>query len=111
MGRSRNWSRLGRSFLPALLIAVAVVALGLVMTNQGAAASSGATVNIAIGDNFFNPRSATVNVGDTVVWTNNGRVAHDVTANNGSFTSPRSSFTSPRRPSSRSLVATCSARM
>ena len=40
MRRSRNWFRLGRSFLPALLIAVAVVALGLVLTNQGAAAAS-----------------------------------------------------------------------
>jgi len=89
MRRSRSWSRLGRSFLPALLIAVAVVAVGLVMSSQGAAASSGATVNIEIGDNFFNPKSTTVNVGDTVVWTNKGKVAHDVTANNGSFTSPR----------------------
>jgi plastocyanin len=90
MRRSRNWFRLGRSFLPALLIAVAVVALGLVLTNQGAAAASGgATVNIEIGDNFFNPRNATANVGDTIVWTNKGNVAHDVTASNGAFSSPR----------------------
>ena len=90
MRRSRNWFRLGRSFLPALLIAVAVVALSLVLANQGVAASSGgATVNIEIGDNFFNPKSATANVGDTIVWTNNGRVAHDVTASNGAFSSPR----------------------
>src|SRR5690349_2244745 len=90
MRRSRNWSRLGRSFLPALLIAAAVVALGLAVTNRGvAAASSGATVNITIGDNNFTPKSVTVNVGDTVVWTNQGAVAHDVTANDGSFMSPR----------------------
>jgi plastocyanin len=87
---SRNWSRLGRSFLPALLIAGAVIALGFAMTNQGAAAaSSGATVNITIGDNNFTPKSVTANVGDTIVWTNKGAVAHDVTANDGSFMSPR----------------------
>lgn len=89
MRRSRNWFRLGRSFLPALLIAVAVVAIGLVATNQGAAAATGATVNITIGDNFFDPKSATANVGDTIVWTNTGRNPHDVTASNGAFSSPR----------------------
>ena len=89
MVRSRSWSARCRSFLPAVLLACAIVALGLIASNQGAAASSGATVNIEIGDNFFNPKTVTVNVGDTVVWTNKGRVAHDVTAGNGAFSSPR----------------------
>lgn len=89
MPRSRTRPRLVRSFLPALALALAVLALGLVMTNQGVAASGGATVNIEIGDNFFNPRAATANVGDTIVWTNKGRNPHDVTANNGAFSSPR----------------------
>ncbi len=31
--------------------------------------ASGATVNITVGNNFFDPASQTINVGDTVVWT------------------------------------------
>lgn len=82
--------RLGRAFLPALLIAIAVVALGLAATREEtAAATGGATVNIEVGDNFFNPKTVAVNVGDTIVWTNAGRIAHDVTASNGAFASPR----------------------
>ena len=89
MTRSRTRLRLVRSFLPAFALALAVLSLGLVTTNQGVAASGGATVNIEIGDNFFNPRAATANVGDTIVWTNKGRNPHDVTASNGAFSSPR----------------------
>ncbi len=89
MARARIWSGRGRMFLPALLLACAVIALSLLASNQGAAASSGATINIEIGDNFFNPKTVTANVGDTIVWTNNGRNPHDVTAGNGSFMSPR----------------------
>ena len=33
----------------------------------------------------FSPSSVTVNVGDTVTWTNNGPTAHSATASNGSF--------------------------
>jgi plastocyanin len=91
MGRSRSWPRLARSFLPALLIALLVVGVGFALASRSAAASTAAaTVNIAIGDNNFTPEAVTVNVGDTVVWTNSGKVAHDVTAlNGGAFTSPR----------------------
>jgi hypothetical protein len=44
-----------------------------------------------MGDDFFNPATANVNVGDTVVWTHAGAAGrpHDVTADNGSFNSPR----------------------
>lgn len=89
MLRPRTRPHLVRPFLPAFALAVTVLAVALVMTSQGAAASGGATVNIEIGDNFFNPKAATVNVGDTIVWTNKGRNPHDVTASNGAFASPR----------------------
>src|SRR5262245_14639458 len=89
MGRSRSWPRLVRSLLPALLIALFIAGLGFATVNRGAAAGAAATVNIAIGDNNFTPAQVTVNVGDTVVWTNTGKVAHDVTALGGAFTSPR----------------------
>src|SRR5919204_1574579 len=43
--------------------------------------------SVSLGDNFFDPTSLTIAVGDTVTWTNNGQVAHTVTANGGSFDS------------------------
>lgn len=45
----------------------------------------GDTITITVGDNFFNPVSVTINVGDTVVWR---RVSgfHNVRADDGSFT-------------------------
>lgn len=42
-------------------------------------------VAVSIGDNLFNPATATVAVGGTVTWTNNGAVAHNVTG--GDFAS------------------------
>ncbi len=35
---------------------------------------------ITIGDNFFDPSSWTVQVGDTVIWTNDGSLVHTVTS-------------------------------
>jgi LPXTG-motif cell wall-anchored protein len=46
-----------------------------------AAASTGVTIS----DFQFAPASVTVNVGDTVTWTNNGPTAHSATAPDGSF--------------------------
>jgi len=42
------------------------------------------TVSVSIGDNFFSPQSVTVNVGDTVTWTNNGNAVHN-SVNSGTF--------------------------
>lgn len=82
----RRWLRLSASFVPALLIGLflaGTVAVEAVEANQ-------ATVNIEVGDNFFNPASITVNVGDTVVWTHNGNRPHDVTSiGDGPLNSPR----------------------
>jgi LPXTG-motif cell wall-anchored protein len=50
-------------------------------------AATSASATVSIGDNFFSPRQVTVNTGDTVTWRNNGQVAHNVTANDGSFRS------------------------
>ncbi len=46
-----------------------------------AAASTGVTIS----DFQFSPGTVTVNVGDTVTWSNNGPTGHSATANDGSF--------------------------
>ncbi len=38
------------------------------------------TVEIAIGDFFFNPPNVAINPGDTVIWTNEGSMTHTVTS-------------------------------
>src|SRR5918999_994198 len=45
------------------------------------AASAGVTIR----DFEFAPSAVTVNVGDTVTWTNDGPTPHSATANDGSF--------------------------
>jgi plastocyanin len=46
-------------------------------------------VRVNMGDNFFEPATLTVNVGDTVTWTHTGNRPHDVTSDNGAINSPR----------------------
>lgn len=47
------------------------------------------THDVTVGDNFFSPSDLTIEVGDTVRWTNAaGGLPHDVTADDGSFASP-----------------------
>lgn len=43
------------------------------------------TYKIQVGDNTFSPGTVNARVGDTIVWTNVGKMPHTVTANNGSF--------------------------
>ena len=49
------------------------------------APASGASVPISIVDNAYQPAAATVNVGDTVTWCNNGSNDHSVVPDEGSF--------------------------
>lgn len=53
---------------------------------------------VTVGDNFFSPANLTIQVGDTVEWRNAaGGMAHNVTANDGSFASATAtSFTFSR---------------
>ena len=54
------------------------------------------SAEVSIGDNFFDPANASVPVGTTVCWTNNGQVTHTATSNTGvfdsGFMSPGDSF-------------------
>jgi plastocyanin len=55
----------------------------------GAGIAQAAEVSVSMGDNFFEPATVTVRVGDVVTWRHNGNRPHDVTADNGAFNSPR----------------------
>ncbi len=46
-----------------------------------------AQVNVGMGPNYFTPASITVQVGDTVTWTNGSGVPHTVTSDGGLFDS------------------------
>ena len=48
-------------------------------------AQAAASASVTIKDFSFGPTSVTVNVGDTVSWTNQGPSAHSATASGGSF--------------------------
>jgi plastocyanin len=43
------------------------------------------SLTVSIGDNFYSPRSVSIDVGDTVTWVNNGQAQHSATASDGSF--------------------------
>ena len=49
----------------------------------GAGATGGDTVQVAMKDILFVPEKITARVGQTVVWTNQDDVEHDVTAKTG----------------------------
>lgn len=48
------------------------------------------TWDVSVRDNFFSPNDLTIQVGDTVRWTSDGSMPHDVTADDGRFASPTS---------------------
>jgi plastocyanin len=55
--------------------------LAVIIIGLAGAAAEGATVNITVGNNFFNPRDPNINIGDTVKWTwASGSVPHSVTS-------------------------------
>jgi hypothetical protein len=51
----------------------------------GAAPRAAETKTISIKDFAFDPKTISVNVGDTITWTNEGPSPHTVTADDGSF--------------------------
>src|SRR3954463_11451429 len=65
----------------ALILAATTLALVL------AAPASSATVTVSIKRTGFVPRSITINQDDSVTWTNNDTIDHQVVANGGQFAS------------------------
>jgi plastocyanin len=68
-------------FAVALML-VSVAAVGLMTPNK---ADAQTTQAVTIADFAFSPASLTINVGDTVTWTNNDSATHTATATDGSF--------------------------
>ena len=66
----------------------------LVLTLVVLVAGPAYAASVSIGDNFYNPSTVSIGVGESVTWTNDGSAPHTVTANDGSFDS------SPNCPSS-----------
>src|SRR2546426_7414982 len=64
----------------------ALVALFAVLPLAGAAPLA-ATQTVSVKDNLFEPKTITVNGGDTVTWQYAGQNEHTVTADDGSFDS------------------------
>src|SRR5882762_10611442 len=65
-----------------------LVLLGVVVSLAGASSAGAATTTVQITKSGFTPRILTINVGDTVTWTNKDTVTHQVIADSGAFTSP-----------------------
>jgi plastocyanin len=66
------------------LLWIAAATLGLVL----AAPASSATTTVQIKRTGFVPANITINQDDSVTWTNNDTIDHQVVANNGAFASP-----------------------
>jgi LPXTG-motif cell wall-anchored protein len=66
---------------------VALVALFALVPFAGAAPRAAETKNVVIKDFAFDPKTISVNVGDTITWTNEGPSPHTVSADDGSFDS------------------------
>lgn len=64
-----------------------LVAAGLAVVASALAAGSAiaADQNVTIADFAFSPATVTIDVGDTVTWTNQDAVAHTATATDGSW--------------------------
>src|SRR2546426_230343 len=66
--------KMNRSNWTALLVLILAIPIQLQVGGRAVAA----TTNVSFGDFSFSPRTVTINVGDTVVWTNTGG-SHTVT--------------------------------
>ena len=69
----------------ALRLAVASIALFILGAATADAMPQAAAFAVTIQNFAFNPATRTINVGDSVTWTNLDQAAHSAVANNGSF--------------------------
>ncbi|HJQ96002.1 MAG TPA: cupredoxin family copper-binding protein [Acidimicrobiia bacterium] len=77
--------RMGLSYRPHRGLAAFAILLGLLVA---CSADEPATVNLMIENFKFVPDSVTIDVGDSITWTNGDPVGHNVQARDGSFRTP-----------------------
>jgi len=70
-----------------VLVVIALLALFALVPLAGAAPRAAETKTVSIKDFAFDPKTISVNVGDTITWTNDGPSPHTVTADDASFDS------------------------
>jgi plastocyanin len=75
--------RVGRRAGRLAVAAFALLVLGL--ASSASAAPSAATQSVSVANFAFSPTSATINIGDSVKWTNSDAATHTVTADAGGF--------------------------
>jgi plastocyanin len=69
------------------LVAAAALMTGAWAFQQTAGQASAKEIEVEVGDSFFQPKTVTVAVGDTVVWKVEGSFGHTVTSDTGVFDS------------------------
>jgi plastocyanin len=74
-----------RRMMRAVRLIVAAAALFIVGATSADAMPNAAAFTVNIQGFAFNPVSRTINVGDSVTWTNLDQAVHSAKANNGSF--------------------------
>jgi plastocyanin len=70
-----------------IVAVVMLFALFALVPLAGAAPRAAETKNVTIKDFVFDPKTISVNVGDTITWTNEGPAPHTVSADDASFDS------------------------
>jgi plastocyanin len=85
----RTWMSAGA----AVVVAAAALMTGALVLHQTAGQASAKEIEVEVGDNFFQPKTMTVNVGDTVVWKVEGTMGHTVTSDTGVFDSGQDPLT------------------
>src|SRR5262245_21989555 len=83
----RGGSSMSQRFRSIAIVGVIALVALFALLPVAWAAPSAATQSVSIKDNLFDPKTITVNVGDTVTWTIAGKNEHTVTADDGSFNS------------------------
>src|SRR4051795_4993923 len=73
--------------LVGTMAVMALLALLTLVPLAGAAPRAAETKTVSIKDFAFDPKTISVNVGDTITWTNDGPSPHTVSADDGSFDS------------------------
>src|SRR5215212_5230559 len=84
---TRRLLMLRRLRLVGTMAVMALLALFTLVPLAGAAPRAAETKTVSIKDFAFDPKTISVNLGDTITWTNDGPSPHTVSADDGSFDS------------------------